>query len=198
MTKKSVELEKAKRAPKEYSVDPKLDRMYARNIRCPYCKAVVARYTTTCVQCGITKEQIANASHLEAKKVLKKQEKGTVLWTRTVPRDLNFTKFILLLVFTGPFGGHNFYVGRKLRGWIMFASMALLVFSLLFFNYADIDRGIPMHPWRASLSWGNLFPFDVPGLVAIVIWFFDWFAAVIFNTFKYPVRIKGKDDLTKS
>ncbi|MCL2586623.1 MAG: TM2 domain-containing protein [Firmicutes bacterium] len=190
---KNTDLQKAKRAPKQYSVDPRLDRAYSRNIRCPYCKALIAKWTTTCVQCGITKEEIVYASHQDAKAVINKAEKGKVLWTKTIPVDLNFRKFMLLLIFLGVFGAHNFYVGRKVRGWIILCSTLLLIFSSLFFYHPNFDLGTPGHPWREAFPGSVIFPFDMPGIIAIVVWFVDWFAAVVFSSFKYPIRIKGKD-----
>jgi len=29
----------------------------------------------------------------------------------------------------------------------------------------------------------------LPGFIAILVWIVDWFSIVLFNTFKYPVRI---------
>ena len=188
------DLQKAKRAPKNYSMNPKLDRMYARNVRCPYCKAVIAKYTTTCIQCGITKEQIVNASHLEAKEILTKKKKGKVLWTKTIPADLHFTKFVLVLIFLGLFGGHHFYVGRRIKGFFMLGSVILFIIGFFVFPFGNPDAGIDMHPAREAASWNGVwFPMDVPLLITAVIWFVDWFAVVVFSTFRYPVRIKGKD-----
>jgi len=192
--KKNVtDLQKAKRAPKNYSKDPRLDRMYGQNIRCPYCKMTIAKFTTTCVQCGITKEQIAYASHQDAKKIMQGKDRGLVLYTRTIPRDLNFTKFLLCLVFLGLFGGHYFYIGRKIRGFLMLGSIILLFVSVIVFPFGNFED-IEMHSFRAAASWdGAFFPLDVPGIIAIVVWFVDWFAIVVFNRFKYPVRIRGKN-----
>ena len=75
----------------------------------------------------------------------------------------------------------------------MLGSILLLILSSIIFTHGN-DYGVEMHLWRETMSVGGFwFPLDVPGIAAIIIWFVDWFAIVIFNTFRYPIRIQGKD-----
>ena len=176
-------------APNKRKHDPALDRLIARNIRCPYCSALIAKFTTDCAQCGITKQQIARASNVEAKKIIKSRgrEKGKVLLSRHRPEDLKFAKFLLLLVFLGMFGAHNFYCGRRIRGHIMLWFMVPPSIWALFW----MD-----HPWRLFFETSGMpfpldaFPTDYLVVVAIIMWLVDWFSVVISNRYKYPVRIK--------
>jgi len=182
-------------------VDRSLDRLYARNIRCPYCRAVIPKFTSTCVQCGITKEQIANGSNKEAKRLMwgKDKGKGKVLRIKRRPDDVPVVKFLLLLVFFGMFGAHNFVVGRRVRGWIMLISTTLLIASTFIFPHASAgDLADTAHPWRAMFErneWFPFFPLDIPGFIAVTVWFVDWIAIVIFNQYRYPVYIAATDEL---
>ncbi|MCL2755769.1 MAG: TM2 domain-containing protein [Firmicutes bacterium] len=174
---------------KRIVVDEKLDKLYVKNVRCPYCRALIPKFTTTCVQCGVTKEQISAASHQEAKQILEGKAQGKVIMSKRRPDDLQFGRFVIILIFFGMFGAHNFYVGRKIRGWIMLCSMLLLIASFFIFNVGTAAENFQdMHPWRRTFR-GVWFPFDAPGIIAIIVWFFDWFAVVVFHQFKYPVRL---------
>ena len=111
--------------------------------------------------------------------------------TKTRPDDINFLKFVLLLVFLGPFGGHCFYVGRKVRGFLMLGSMLLLLASITIFTPSSALTG-EMHPWRAAFD-GWWFPLDAPALITIIVWVCDWFGIIVFGNFRYPIRISGRD-----
>lgn len=176
--------------PSRKVVDEKLDKLYVKNVRCPYCRALIPQFTATCVQCGVTKEQIADASHQEAIKVMKGESEGKIIMTHRRPDDLNFGRFIIILVFFGWMGGHNFYVGRKIRGWIMVACFFTMVISFGFFPIGTAENMFrDAHSWRLAFGNGPWFPLDIPGIIAVVVWFYDWFCIVIFNRYKYPVRI---------
>ena len=181
------------KSPKK-GVDPRLDRMYVKNVRCLYCKAVIAKYTMKCEQCGITKEQIAGASNQEALKIKKEGLPGKVVFTTQKPNDLRFGKFVALMVFLGIFGAHNFFVGRRIKGWIMFVGMMVCILGFIIFPIPQ-DGGVAtgMASVRGIFDSGARFPLPFPtdllGGIIIIMWIVDWFAAVVFSRYKYPVRI---------
>ncbi|MCL2570317.1 MAG: TM2 domain-containing protein [Firmicutes bacterium] len=171
--------------------DEKLERLYSKKIKCPYCRAYIRKYTKKCLQCGITKEQIRHASNKEAKKIIKGQAEGRVLKTRVRPDDVNFTRMIMFVVFLGLFGAHCFYVGRRIRGWIVLGGFIIFMLSAIIFPFGTPDAGFSdMHPLRQQFDNMRIwFPLDIPGLLAVFIWVYDWVAVVITQRFKYPVRL---------
>ena len=169
-------------------VDEKLERLYNKKVKCPYCRGKILKYSTKCEQCGITKEQIRNASNEDAKAIIRKKAKGKVLKTKVRPDDIRFGKLVIFVVLLGMFGAHCFYVGRRKRGFIALSGMIIYMLGVIIFPFPSYD--VPIHPWRAAFeNPGLIFPLDIAGLVSIVIWFIDWANIVIFQTFKYPVRI---------
>jgi TM2 domain-containing membrane protein YozV len=127
--------------------------------------------------------------------------------TRRRPDDIHFVKFMLLLIFLGPFGAHNFYVGRKWKGLFALFGILLLIASFVIFpvgtsemNWDDMDPIRRIFD-RSGLPFPlNIFPMDIPGLIAICMWVVDWFGVVIFNSYKYPVRfptdtLKPKEEI---
>lgn len=173
-------------------IDPKLDRMIGRNIKCPYCKNRIFKYTTTCDQCGITKEQICYASNQQAKEIIRGKRQGKVLYTKSRPDDVPLGKFMLILILLGLFGGHNFFVGRRVRGWIILSMMAVCFAFLIAVPPGTAAYGFEnYHEWRGPFYEAGFpfFPTDVLGLIAFMVWVCDWIAVLIGN-FKYPIRIE--------
>ena len=174
-------------------VDPKLDRMLGRKVKCPYCRMRIEKYAMTCTGCGITKEQICYASNADAKEIIKGRKEGKVLYTRVRPDDIHLGKFFLVLATLGLFGGHNFYVGRRKRGFFMLGAMLICIAFLVIFPSTTYVT----HPARVPFetSFFPFFPTDVLGVIAFCMWIYDWFAIVVFSSFRYPVRINRKEKL---
>jgi len=174
-------------------VNNRLDKLYSSNVKCPYCRARIPKFVAECARCGITKVQISQASHQEAKAILSGKEEGIVMKSRRRPDDLNVRGLLLRVSLFGMFGAHNFYVGRKIRGHIALWCMVALIISVSFFSMGTVTADMmDAHPWRRAFEGtGFPFPLDVFGLIAIVMWFVDWFAIVLFNNYKYPVRINA-------
>ncbi|MCL2228728.1 MAG: hypothetical protein FWC00_02755 [Firmicutes bacterium] len=168
-------------------VDQYLDALYNNNVRCPYCRAKIRKYTTVCVRCGMTKRQIHQASNLEAKKILQSGSNEKVLTSRRRPEDVSFTGMAMrgIIGFTGL---HCFFVGRKIRGWII-ASFAII---------GLVGALAPMS-WRQPFNSVYLFedlpvffPTDYFLLVGAMMWWIDLFS-IVFGFFKYPIRMPSKD-----
>ena len=190
-----TELNRAEvRAKHEGVIDPRLDRMYVKNVRCPYCKGLIPKFVDTCSGCGITKAQIANASNLEAKKIIKEKLPGTVLLVRQRPEDVQFGKFMFYMIFLGWMGAHNFFIGRRVRGWIVVAGCIIGILGYLVFPAApEFGEVTGLRAVRRAFDVGGWpFPTDLVMAVVLFMWFFDWFAVVLFGLFKYPVRIDPK------
>ena len=127
------------------------------------------------------------------------RQKGKILWTKRRPDDVPVGKFLILLWVLGIFGAHNFVVGRRVRGWIMLISTTLLIVNIFVFPHASAtDIADTGHPWRYFFESNWFFPFfplDIPGTLAILVWFVDLFAILIFNQYRYPIRIEAVEKI---
>ena len=179
--------------------DPKLDRLYMKTVKCPYCRFKIRSMQTTCEQCGLSKMQIARASNKKAKQMMKERDKGKIVMINRRPDDIKLSGFTMSLI-TGIFGTHCFYVGRRTRGFIMLGVMFLYVASVIIFPMGIWEGGtfVGMHPWREAALQFGVFPADFLGLAVFMMWMLD-VVRVLVGWFKYPVRLgdhpnKKKED----
>jgi len=199
----STEQRKDPREVLDQQYNRRLDKLYTSAVRCPYCKKRIQKLQTVCSQCGLHKVQIAYASNKRARDIIKNREVGKVVKMRRRPTDVNM-KHVAFLLFIGVFGAHNFYTGRRIRGWIMFGCITLFIVQALIFPFGrpiELEEGVisyvGMHPWReASIEWGAPFPLDFFGLVAMLLWFSD-ILGIIIGWYKYPVRLGEVNDAGK-
>jgi hypothetical protein len=166
-------------------IDPRLDHLYNRNVRCPYCHAKILKYTTTCPRCGVHKKQIFDASNARAKQMQKEKTGGKIFLTRRRPDDVSFTKMAFLILPLGLFGAHWFYIGRRYRAWFMLVA-TIIGLSGIFIpeSVRDIFMGFYLP-----------FPTDAFLLASILMWAYDTFA-VVFGFFKYPIRLGEQNEKT--
>jgi len=164
-------------------IDPRLDAMYNRTVRCPYCRTRIAKYTTTCEKCGITKDQIFYASNKQAKKIIKEKTGEKIFKTRHRPDDVMFTTMAIFTILFGLFGVHDFYVGRRIRGWMQVSFIAI---GFVVFMVTSIHPLLPARNLFEDNGW--VFPTDWLALIAVILWVVDAFA-VVFGMYKYPVRL---------
>ena len=163
-------------------IDPRLDYLYNKNVRCPYCHAKILKYTSTCTRCGVHKRQIFEASNIRAKEIMRAKTGEKIFMTRRRPNDVSFTRMAILLIF-GLFGAHCFYAGRRIRGYFL---MSCMIVGLVGFTLSEF---ILPHSVINIFTDANLpFPTDVLLGVAFVCWAYDVFA-VVFGFFKYPIRL---------
>jgi hypothetical protein len=166
--------------------DPRVDQLFKRNIRCPYCKSRIHALESSCSICGVSKKQIVDASNARAKQILKDKTGEKVVMTTRRPDDVKLSKMCIGVIL-GIVGVHNFFVGRKARGIAMILCFVSLVLSNFIFPIGP--SGVATNPFRASATnLFGIFPFDIPGIVAVIVWFMDCFA-IVFGTFRYPVRL---------
>ena len=170
--------------------DRRLDRLYTSLVRCPYCKNRIRKLQTTCSRCGLNKIQIAHASNKRAKEMIKAGERGKIVMMRRRPSDVKLSSMTWRLAVGGLFGLHNFYVGRRIRGWIVLGCMIAFIIQGLVFSPGDFTNNLEgIHPWRAATNTqGMPFPLDFFGLVAFALWISD-IVGVVLGWYKYPVRL---------
>ena len=92
----------------------------------------------------------------------------------------------------GIFGVHNFYMGRRIRGWIMLGCMlAFLVWFFVQDTFFDAT-----HPWMGMNVGDSISPFVLLSTVSLVLWVSDIFG-IVFGWYKYPVRLGEVSDAGK-
>ena len=177
--------------------DDRLDRLYKKVIRCPYCHTRIERFAAGCPNCGITKEQIYHAHAAENKRrkgePRVKKPKPQIIMSKVRPASIPFWKMALGGMF-GLFGVHCFVAKRWKRGlFILGCFLLYFILSICIFNHADVSAGVAPHPWRQMFEDKTyLFPTDLFGVVAVVLWVWDW-CCILFGGFKYPVVIDGDE-----
>ena len=187
-----LRVEETKEKPTRNAVSERLDKLYARNVKCTFCKAMIWKYTIKCEQCGVTKDQIAAASNHDAKEIMRGNKRGVVLKTKMRPDDLDFIKFTIFLLLGGFVGVHNFYVGRRIRGFIMAAMFCIgaAVFFVMYIQAGFNPDYLATHPWRVPFYHMMIpFPTDVLAVAAVFMWFMDIAGALLFRNYKYPVHL---------
>ncbi len=100
-----------------------------RNVmRCPICNCRM-KNKTVCPYCKITGTQVKGASNQLAKIALKNGKRKEVFNSTTIPFDVNYTRLLLIAIFTGFVGGHDYYVGKYAKG--IFCSASVVWASLM-------------------------------------------------------------------
>ncbi|MDR0383721.1 MAG: hypothetical protein LBH47_00135 [Christensenellaceae bacterium] len=157
-------------------ISVKLDKLYNKNIRCPYCGTQIPKWTSTCVNCGLSKSNIANSA------IKDKNNTKTVL-TTVRPDNLPFWK-IAIACFVGFLGIHCFVSKKYIRGFVI---LGLFVISIIF----TATLFGPESTLRALFEKYDLLPpTDLSLIASFAMWIWDWFG-VLFGYYKYPVTIKN-------
>lgn len=171
---------------KRIQADDRLDALFMREMRCPYCQTRMPKGTSKCANCALTKEQIYYA------KLTHPYKPGRhVLQSKVRPAELPYWKMTVASVF-GLFGVHCFITKRYVRGAvILFLTVAFLV-SLFLFPPAFGE--FTAHETRIMFEEKTfLFPGDLLGIFALGMWVWDLFA-IHLRQFKYPVVPELKEE----
>lgn len=164
---------------KRVQADERLDILYMKEMRCPYCQTKMPKGTAKCKNCALTKEQIYNA------KLTAPYKPGReVLFSKVRPASMPFWKMVVSSIF-GFLGIHCFISKRYLKGAVMLLLTIAFIATLIIFPAAA--NGQEPNAIRYMFeSRTYLFPGDLLGIFALVMWVWDFFA-VIFGQYKYPV-----------
>ena len=178
--------------------DERLDRLYMKSMRCPYCHTKIAKGTAVCPNCGISKEQIYHANLVVHKRKKGeprvKQPKPQIIMSKVRPASIPFWKVAIGGMF-GFLGVHCFVTKRWKRGVFILGCFVLyFILSICIFNPGNVDEGISAHWVRLMFEDKTyLFPPDMLGVMAAVMWVWDWLS-ILFGTFKYPVVLATNDE----
>ena len=149
-------------------------------MRCPICNCKM-KHKTICPYCKITGEQVSGASNQLAKIALRSGNKEKVVYSSTLPYDINYTRLLLIAIFTGFLGVHNYYVGRYKKGLFCSISMALV----LLFSIIEQAFGATKY-FVFDLFYEIIF---LCGTIVVMFWIYD-IMTLAFRNFKVPVIIQ--------
>lgn len=146
--------------------------------RCPRCDRKVPLYQPKCQRCGLIFERLSKATNDAAKKALRKKEYNKVIYDKVLPRDMRKWRFFFIALFTGWFGGHQYYIGKTGKG-IASTITFLMLFSTVF---------MPVEWWSDYYLNALLWVMILPQAFTIIFWIIGIFA-IMFNRYKVPIAI---------
>ncbi len=146
-------------------------------ITCPRCGMKTLQGTPACEDCGLVFERLKFATNKDAKRKIKRGDRDFIIRTRSLPSDVKYWKLLLMVLFTGLMGGHNYYVGRYLRGAIFSAFFVLTLTCVI------------LNSWIMSKfpAWMELIGGLLVGPFALV-WIYD-IASISLKKFRVPIAI---------
>lgn len=145
-------------------------------MKCPICGCKM-KEEFMCPYCKVTGQQVKDASNKEAKERIRKKDTKEVYNSTYLPKDVNNTRLMLISLFGGMFGAHQFYVGKYKMGFFyLFSTFLGLIFYVL--SSMIFKENLVLKYFR---SFGVL-------LCAIILfmWISDFFK-VCFRSFSIPV-----------
>lgn len=150
--------------------------------RCPRCDTKLEEEIVICPKCKLNFQKFDMATNYEAKLAYSESDNDRVLLRRGCPSDVKKWKLLLLTIFLGYTGAHNYYVGRNKRG----------IFFTVFFIIGIINAIFTIKNITLNSDLGQIFYFLVLfwGIV-IFMWIID-IIHIIFNRFKIPVSLPRK------
>ena len=143
---------------------------------CPRCKSVCDINEKKCEDCGLNFEKLQYASNRLAKKNFWAKKYDEIIKIPSFPSDVSRTQTLMLSIFLGVFGAHNFYVGRYYKGFFQLL-MGILTVTLVIVASAT------------STVYNTLVNIIMPFIgVYALTWLFD-VTAIIFGNYKIPISI---------
>lgn len=154
---------------------------------CPKCYGKVDKKQKTCTYCGFNLSALEGASNRQAKKALKTEYRDNVLYIGGIPEDVSKKKLILLSIFFGLFGVHDFYVGNFWRGLYKAITMSLtIILSTIVLSFGIVQVNNAFY-----IAYQFILVFQ--GL-NILIWIFD-IIRIFLERYKIPIY---KDEFSKT
>ena len=132
-------------------------------------------------------KQLEDASNKEAKKAKHTIYKDDILYTTNIPYDISKKKLLLLVIFLGLFGAHDFYVGKFWQGLYQCVVVSI---SFILLTIQFVMNTITQNWVQIALDC-----FAVFAGFAMIIWIVD-IVKVGLERFKIPVYKKEFSDNT--
>lgn len=153
-------------------------------MRCPICGAKMVQ-GQLCQYCGITAEQVDNASNKRVVEYRRKDMSDLIYFTTNVPNDVNRIKLLLFTIFFGLIGVNHYYVKRNIRG----TYSVLSTFLSITFLILRLSVPTVMNVTVFKLMYEIVF---LCMSINVILWVCD-IINVIFKNFKIPVVLADKE-----
>ena len=164
-------------------------------MRCPCCGGKIKKNENMCVRCGTRLSDIENASHQAVKTAREEFTPEKIVLTTVWPKDLSYKNTLLMCIFLGLFGGHYFYVKRKVPAIIYLVSWS--IFLLFTFISSQYTTGSDPIPQFESHSLELLYGFACfIGAMVVILWIMD-IIKIAFKHFNVPVVLDTKSTTKK-
>lgn len=153
-------------------------------MRCPKCYGSVDKRRQICKHCGFKLKDMDGATHKAVKQARKDGFGMDVMYTNKLPSDIKKKKLLLLCIFLGMFGAHNFYAGHKIK------AIYSLIVSIVMFTFATLIAVyqlpvVALYLISPYLVWVYSFTLLFMG-INIFLFIYD-LIAIITNKFKVSV-----------
>lgn len=150
------------------------------NKRCPRCNLKMPIGANVCPGCELNFSKFESATNKAGKIALSEGRKEDVLYRKGCPKDVDKTKLLLMAIFLGFAGGHNYYVGRIGRG----------LFCTIFFLFGLMNSILSV-VFKATITGWLYEIISILVLIwgaVLVMWLFD-IINIILNKYKIPVSV---------
>lgn len=150
------------------------------NKRCPRCDMKMPVQAKICPGCGLNYDKFDMATNRAGKLAVKEGRKDDIVMRKGCPADVNKTKLLLITIFLGFTGAHNYYVGRYGRG----------IFFTVFFLFG-LANAVLTTIFKTAIT--GMF-YEVLTILALIwgavllTWMFD-IVNVVFNKYRIPVSL---------
>lgn len=153
------------------------------NKRCPRCDTKMPIGAMVCPGCELNFNKFNSATNRAGKIALREGRKDDVIYRKGCPKDVHKTRLLLLTIFLGFTGAHNYFVGRYRRG--LFYTIFFLV------GLTNSVLSVVLQVTATGLFGEILTILLLVWGAVLVMWLFD-VINVIFNKFKIPVSVELK------
>ncbi|MEG1752128.1 MAG: TM2 domain-containing protein [Clostridia bacterium] len=141
--------------------------------KCPKCNLKCGITEKVCPCCGLIFEKLETASNKIAKKKFFSGKHEHIIYNPKCPMDCSYKTTIILCIFLGLFGAHNFYVGKYYKAiFMLVVGVAIILFVAI---TSTINVGANLFFYLSILT-----------AISSLIWLNDLFLLCI-KKFKYPV-----------
>lgn len=150
--------------------------------RCPRCKLKTFNSAKVCGKCELNFDKFNKATNFEGKEALKKGEKERVVFTHSLPIDINKWELFFIALIFGWAGAHLWKVGRFARA--ICHSIGLVLGGVyLIISLYNVNNVL----WNIGNICGAFW------IITLALTIFDLFE-IMFNKFKVPVSLPYKED----
>lgn len=154
----------------------------SRYKRCPRCNYKTFKEMENCGRCGLNYKKFSQATNKEGILALRKGERERVVWTKTLPNDVNKWKLFFLTLFFFWTGAHLYKVGKFGRA---VTHSVGLVLGGIYIIFQQFKQNV------FTYNIGNIF--GVFWIVTLALAFIDIFE-IAFGWFKVPVSLPYKEN----